>query len=166
MPVMQAFERELNDAKDSNEAEGLDVLLGRTLEKAMKLAMIACKAIDPKQREVLPEHLTWAVEYVRHYDLALIRAVRKERIASQHDGDIKRVVKYLKQVKKYKTDNRYGKACEAGAMPHSKLLKLMAMPVRQFKELIDTAKEANIISVQPGESLGCAGEVYFLLDTD
>ncbi len=166
MPVLQSFERELNDAKDSNEAEGLDVLLGRTLEKSMKLAMIACKAIDPNQREVLPEHMSWAVEYVRHYDLALIRAVRKERIASQHDGDIKRVIKYLKQVKKYKTDTRYGKVCEAGAMPHSKLLKLMAMPVRQFKELIDTAREANIISVQPGESLGCAGDVYFLLDVD
>ena len=166
MPVMQAFEQELNDAKDSHETEGLDVLLGRTLEKAMKLAMIACKAIDPKQREVLPEHLRWAVEYVRFYDMALIRSVRKERIASQHDADIKRVIKYLKGVKKYADDKKYGEVCKAGAMPHSKLLKLMAMPARQFNDLMNTAKEAGIISIQHGESLGCAGDVYFLLDAE
>lgn len=166
MPVMQAFERELNDAKDSNETEGLDVLLGRTLEKAMKLAMIACKAIDPNQREVQPEHLRWAVEYVRYYDMALIRSVRKERIASQTDGDIKRVIGYIKNAKKYAKDAKHGKVCEAGAMPHSKLLKLMSMPARQFRELMDTAREAGIISIQPGESLGCAGDVYFLLDAE
>lgn len=166
MPVMQAFERELNDAKDSNETEGLDVLLGRTLEKAMKLAMIACKAIDPNQRAVQPEHLAWAVEYVRHYDMELIRSVRKERIASQTDGDIKRVINYIKNAKKYAKDGKYGKVCEAGAMPHSKLLKLMSMPARQFNELMNTAKEAGIISIQHGESLGCAGDVYFLLDAE
>lgn len=166
MPILTQFEQELNDTKDGNEAEGLDVLLGRTLEKAMKLAMIVCKATDPNHREVLPEHMRWAVEYVRHYDLALVRSVRRERIASQTDGDIKRAIGFIKNASKYRGDKRYGSVCEAGAMPSAKLLKLMAMPARNFKDLMETARQAGIISIQPGASLNYAGDVYYLLDAE
>lgn len=166
LPIVQAFEQELNDAKDGHETEGLDVLLGRTLEKALKLAMIVCKAVDPNQREVLPEHLRWAVEYVRHYDLALVRAVRRERITSQTDGDIKRAINYIKNARRYAGDKRFGSVCEQGGMPHAKLLKLMAMPSRQFKELMETARDAGIVAIQDGVSMNYAGEVYFLMDAD
>jgi hypothetical protein len=166
MQLMQAFEQELNDAKDSNETEGLDVLLGRTLEKAMRLALIVCKACDPNNREVQTEHLQWAIEYVRHYDMSLIRSVRKERIASQTDGDIKRVINFIKNAHRYRGDKRYGSVCENGWMPHAKLLKLMAMPSRQFNELINTAYDAGIISKQPGVQYNYAGDVYGLLDAD
>lgn len=169
-PLMDAFEVELNDAKDANEAEGLDVLLGRSLEKAMKLAMIVAKAANPKTKEVTPEHLQWAIEYVRYYDLALTRAVRRERIASQTDGDIKRAINFIKNAPKYKTDKRYGKVCEGGGIPHSKLLKLMAMPAKQFKDLMDTAVEAGTLTRCPElaslATWGYSGEVYLLGDVD
>lgn len=168
--MMDAFEVELNDAKDANEAEGLDVLLGRTLEKAMKLAMIVAKGMDIKAREVLPEHLQWAIEYVRYYDVALTRAVRRERIASQTDGDIKRAINFIRNARKYKDDKRYGRVCEAGGLPHSKLLKLMAMPAKQFKDLMDTAVEAGTLTRSETHvalsTFGYAGEVYFMGEVD
>jgi hypothetical protein len=164
MPMMQALESELNDEKEAGEGEGLDVILGRTMEKSMRLAMIVAKAVDPHARKVLPVHLEWAIQYVRHYDLELIRSVRRERVASQTDADIKRAVKFIKAATKYSKDARFGKICSQGGMPHSKLLKLMAMPARQFKELMETAAESGVITKSPGVQWDYAADVYFAVD--
>ena len=51
-------------------------------------------------------------------------------------------------------------------MPHAKLLKLMAMPGRQFRELMDTATKAIVVSRSLGVGLNYAGDVYFLMDGD
>lgn len=163
LPLMQAFESELNDAKTAAEGDGLDVLLGRTLEKALKLAMIAAKAENPRCKTVQPGHLNWAIQYVRHYDVALIRAVRRNRVESVTDADLKRAVEYIRNAKKYVTDTRYGKACSSGAMPHSKLLKLMKITAKQFEELMDTGIQAGVITKSPGEQFGLgAGVVYWV----
>jgi len=164
MPMMLALESELNDEKEAAEGEGLDVILGRTMEKSMRLAMIVAKASDPHARKVLPSHLEWAIQYVRHYDIELIRSVRRERVDSQTDADIKKAIKYIKAAKKYAKDARFGSICAQGGMPHSKLLKLMAMSARQFKELMETAAEANVIGVSPGTMWNYAGNVYFPMD--
>lgn len=164
MPMMQALESELNDEKEASEGEGLDVILGRTMEKSMRLAMIVAKATDPNGKKVMPAHLEWAIQYVRHYDLDLIRAVRRERVESQTDADIKKAIKFVKQAKKYGKDARFGTICLQGGMPHSKLLKLMAMSARQFKELMDTAVEAGAIARSPGVQWNYAGDVYFPIE--
>lgn len=164
MPMMLALESELNDEKEASEGEGLDVILGRTMEKSMRLAMIVAKACDANAKKVMPAHLEWAIQYVRHYDLDLIRAVRRERVDSQTDADIKKAVKYIKAAKKYSKDARFGTICSQGGMPHSKLLKLMAMSARQFKEIMDTAVEAGVIARSPGVQWNYAGDVYFPID--
>lgn len=164
MPLMLALESELNDEKEASEGEGLDVILGRTMEKSMRLAMIVAKASDANAKKVMPAHLEWAIQYVRHYDLDLIRAVRRERVDSQTDADIKKAVKYIKAAKKYSKDARFGTICSQGGMPHSKLLKLMAMSARQFKEIMDTAVEAGVIARSPGVQWNYAGDVYFPID--
>lgn len=165
--LMSAFEADLNDAKTAGESEGLDVLLGRSLEKALKLAMIVCKAENPRNTEVLPIHMEWAISYVRHYDNAMVRAVRRNRIESQTDGDIKRVIEYIRHAKKYAGDTKYGQACVAGAMPHSKLLKLMKMPARQFNELMQTAVESGVLTKSPAAQFNAGGgDVYWLGDVD
>lgn len=167
LPVMRAFEEELNAAKDKYESEGLDVLLGRTLEKALKVAMVVAKAVDPNNRQVLPEHLAWAIDYIRFYDMAMIRAVRKQRVRSNTDGDIKKALTYITNAVKYSKDARYGSVCAQGVMPHGKLLKLMAMPSRQFKEMMDTAVEAYVIKKSPGIPFGYpAGDVYMAGDVE
>jgi hypothetical protein len=167
LPIMQAFEAELNDAKTAGEGEGLDVLLGRSLEKALKLAMIAAKADDPGARDVKAQHMEWAVAYVRHYDNAMVRAVRRHRIESQTDGELKRAIEFIRHAKKYSRDARFGAACAAGAMPHSKLLKLMKMPAKQFRDLMDTATESGVLTKSPAAQFNAGGgEVYWLGDVD
>lgn len=160
MPLMQALEAELNDAKEASEGEGLDVILGRTMEKSMRLSMIVAKAVDPNARRVMPQHLEWAIQYVRHYDLELIAAVKRERTESQTDADIKKAIKYIRAAKKYSKDARFGPICSQGGMPHSKLLKMMAMTGRAFKELMETATESGAVLCAPGLEFGYAGNVY------
>lgn len=161
-PLLSALELELNDEKEASEGEGLDVILGRTMEKSMRLAMIVAKASDPRATCVLAAHLEWAIKYVRHYDLDLVRAVRRERVASQMDGDIKRALKFIKSAPKYSTDKVFGPICSEGGMPHSKLLKLMAMSAKQFRETIETALESKVITKAPGVQWGYGGDVYYV----
>lgn len=160
--IMHRFERELNDEKDAAEGEQLDVVLGRTVEKAMRLAMITAKAMDVNAKKVMPHHIEWALRYVHYYDVALVRSVRRERISSQTDGDIKRAVKYIKAAKKYAKDARYGTICAQGGMPHSKLLKLMGMSAKQFNELMDTAVENGTVQKSAGTMFNTASAVYFV----
>ena len=128
----------------------------------MRLAMIVAKASDPRATCVLAAHLEWAIKYVRHYDLDLVRAVRRERVASQMDGDIKRALKFIKSAPKYSTDKVFGPICSEGGMPHSKLLKLMAMSAKQFRETIETALESKVITKAPGVQWGYGGDVYYV----
>lgn len=158
-PLMDAFEAELNDEKEAGEAEGLDVLLGRTLEKAMKLAMIACKAENPANREVRPEHLQWGINYVRHYDTALVRAVREQRTENEHDADMKRMLEFVSQARKYTSDKTYAEQLREGYMPRGKLLKLMKVPARKLSDLLETAVEAKMLMMSMGGGLA---ECYFI----
>jgi len=166
-PLMDAFEARLNDAKEASEGEGLDVLLGRTLEKAMKLSMIVCKAENADNKAVMPHHLEWAIQFVNHYDNALVRAVRTKRVTSQTDGDVKKVIEYVRHSRKYVGDKKFGHVLAAGAMPHSKLLKLMKMSAKHFKEVIDTAIESGVVMRAPGAEFGLgAMEVYRVGELD
>lgn len=167
--LMRAFEVELNELKDQFEPEHLDVLLGRTFEKALRLSMIACKACNPDALVVKIEHLQWAINYVRHYDMALVRAVRRNRIVNQTDTDIKKAVDYIKGARHFAGDPKnakYAMVLQAGAMPHAMLLKKMHMKTREFSDLINTAIEAGIISKSPGVQFNYAGDVYFAGDTE
>jgi hypothetical protein len=162
--VMRSFESELNKLKDAFEAEGLDVLLGRTFEKALRLAMIAAKARDAGAARVELQDLEWAISYIRHYDMALVRAVRKNRVRSQTDADTKRVLEYLKAAKSFAGEQknpRLASVLATGAMPHALLLKKMHMKSREFTELMNTLVEAGIVMKSPGAHLHYAGDVYF-----
>lgn len=165
--LMDAFENRLNDAKNACEPEGLDVLLGRTLEKALKLSMIVCKAENPDNRAVMPHHLEWAIQFVEHYDTAMVRAVRTQRVSSQTDADIKKALGFVKNSRKYINDSRFATVLADGAMPHSKLLKLMKMSARQFGEVVDTAVACGILLKGPGAEYGFPGmDVYRVGDYD
>ncbi len=161
--MMRSFEEELNTAKDEAEGDGLDVLLGRTLEKAMRVAMIVCKACDPTATTVRADHLDWSIQYVRHYDMALLMAVREQRVDGEVDAAIKKMVNYIKHARKY-TEEKHADIYKAGFMPHSRLLKLMKMTAKQFDDLIKTAAESGqIVSALPGtHGFGYAGACYSL----
>lgn len=166
-PLMDKFEAELNAEKEAAEGDRLDVLLGRTLEKALRLSMIVCKADNPNNKEIRPEHLEYAVRYVRHYDIALLRSVRRHRYVNQTDADVKKVVELVRNAKSYlknpKNKEKWGKALLAGGMPHSLLLRLMHMRAAEFDKLIETATESGLLFGGFNADLG-AGKFYFLSD--
>ncbi len=164
--MLRKFELELNQLKDQFEPEMLDVLLGRTFEKALRLAMIASKAVDTNATKVSRESIEWAISFVRHFDMSMIRAVRTNRIASQIDGDMKRAVGYVKHAKRYVGDKRYAKALAQGAMPRGKLLKLMKMKSRDFDQLIETALGSGVLKSSPGTMFGEVLDVYFVGDDE
>lgn len=146
-PIIQAFERKLNGWKDKFEHEGVDVLLGRTLEKSLRLAMIACKAEGASNTVITPQHLKWAIEYVQHYDSRLLDAVTRSRTVSEFDEQMQRMLGYIKKVRQLTGgDDSQSALMSQGFMPRSKLLKLMKCKAKVLDELIDTAIQSKLIS--------------------
>lgn len=166
--MMRAFEAELNERKDALEPERLDVLLGRTLEKALRLAMIAAQADSPGATVVRPGHLEWAITYARHYDLALVRAVRTHRVRSQSDEEIKRAVEIVRGARQIAGDTalaHFAGVLAAGAMPRQLLLRKMRMRARDFDAMIDTAVESGVLTRSPGAHLHYAGDVFYCVES-
>jgi hypothetical protein len=158
--LLKPFEEELNDLKSAHEADGLDVLLGRTYEKSLRLAMIAAKATHPEENIVRAKDLQWAIAYVRHYDLQLLESVRTKRTRNEVDAEIKRMITYVSKAKNYTTDRKFARLLSQGLMPHAKLLKLMAVDSRTFRSLVETALETGALGKSPGISDGYVGDVY------
>ena len=133
----------------------------------MKLAMIVCKAESPDNRVVKPHHLEWAIQFVNHYDNALVRAVRTQRISSQTDAGVKKAIELVKNARKYMGDKKFGSILATGAMPHSKLLKLMHVGAREFREIIDTAVDSGVLIKSNGAEFGYGTmDVYRVGETD
>lgn len=161
---LRAFEVEINDAKTGAEGEGLDMLLGRSVEKSMRLAMIVAKAIDPTALVISTEHLDWAIKYVRHYDYLLLEGVKNKRTRSEMDGLIKKMVRYIEAAPTYKADKRYGEILGQGGMPSGKLLKLMKIDSRTFNLAVSTAVESGIIGRFIVE--GFKGEIFKVISEE
>lgn len=163
--MLMDFEDELMMLKERYEPEGLDVLLGRTLEKSLRLAMVAAKAEDPNAVRVRRHHLEWAVQFNRYCDTGLIRAVRRNRFLGQTDSTIKDILDFIAHAKTMAADPRYAehaKVLETGGVPHSMLLRRTRLKSKEFKEIIDTAREAHVLRSTLGTALGYMGEVYYV----
>jgi hypothetical protein len=75
-PIIYDFDRKCYDILDDFEMkviseqrklpENMQVIFGRTLEKAMKLALVIC--LSCKSKTVKAEHLNWAIDYVFYLD--------------------------------------------------------------------------------------------------
>jgi len=159
---LRAFEVEINDAKTAAEGEGLDMLLGRSVEKAMRLAMIVAKALDPNSGIITTTDLDWAIKYVKHYDYLLLDGVKNKRTRSEMDGLIKKMVRYIEAAHTYKADKRYGKILEMGGMPAGQLLRLMKIDARTFNLAVGTAVESGIIGRYMVE--GFKGDVFKVIE--
>ncbi|OTP69747.1 bifunctional DNA primase/polymerase [Caballeronia sordidicola] len=161
--LLVPFEDELNRLKDQHEADGLDVLLGRTYEKALRLSMIVAKCTRPEENIVRAVDLQYAIDYMLHYDLQLLESVSRKRARNDTDVQIKKLVGYIKNAKNLK-DKKFLKILAKGYLPHTKALNLMSMTSKPFEELIRTAIEMGIIVMSRGDADGYAGKVYSLVD--
>lgn len=163
------YDAALMDAKDQAEGEGMDMLLVRTLEKALRLALIVALAKDPHTRRVTVDDFRWAYQYVSYYDMALVRAVVDEAIQNEHQESVKKAMGFFaKAVKAAKNEKNAGwaRVLKEGAVPHSWLLRQMHMDKRRFETLIGTMVEARMISVidhvKATAEYGFPGVVYSL----
>lgn len=159
---MRQVEVSMNSAKDEAEADGMDVLLGRTIEKALRISMIAAKARDVHARRVEIDDFRWACQYAMHYDMLLVGAIREERTENAHDAAMKRMVEIIGNARKYVSDKKFITATSQGGMPRGKLQALMkGLNSKQVSDLVETACEAGFITRCPGAAFNLACEVYF-----
>ena len=146
-PLLRDVERAMNEAKDKAEEVALDMLLGRTIEKSMRLAMIVAKARDAAATQVEISDLKWSLEYIQHYDLAMVHAAGDKRTSNEYDADTKKVLEIIGKAQKYSADKKYTTALKAGYMPKGKLQKLMKRPPRKLAEIIDGLIDDGSIEV-------------------
>lgn len=78
-----AYEEACLSAMDLLDAENLGELEGRSVEKALRIALILAVSDNVQAPRVRLEHAQWAIDYVRHYTAQTIAAVRKHMHGSQ-----------------------------------------------------------------------------------
>ncbi|RJG05987.1 DUF3987 domain-containing protein [Noviherbaspirillum cavernae] len=163
--LLEAFEKELTfHLKPRYESTGLDNLLVRTREKAMRLSMIVAKAMNaPKDNQIRAEAADWAIKYVRHYDLQVIESVQVERSETIIEAQIKKLVGFIGRARNLEDKESDRRVLQKGGMPRSKLMRAMKMDKRTFDNVVDTAIEQGLISKTEGiPALDYAGVVYWL----
>ena len=163
------YDAALMEAKDNAEGDGMDMLLVRTLEKALRLALIVALAKNVHARNVTLEDFQWAYQYVSYYDMAMVRSVVDEAMENEHQQNVRRVLDILKRAKsmgRTEKNKNWAKVLKEGGIPHSMLLKKMHMEKRHFDSLVDTMIDAGQIAKNEAHvsinTFGFAGVVYCL----
>lgn len=70
------YEIETLDLMDELEEEGLAELEGRSVEKAMRIALILAVSVDPVAPRITGSLAGWAINYVRYWSARLVKSVR------------------------------------------------------------------------------------------
>ena len=94
--LLEKLAYDLVDQQNKLEKEGLEVLLSRTREKAMRLAMICALADSKSAKTIKPEFTKWAIDYVMYYDQLLIESCRDKVAGSEMEGRIKQVLSFIR----------------------------------------------------------------------
>lgn len=76
------YERANMAAQDALEAEGLAEMEGRSLEKALRIALYLAVSDNVAVPFIRSEHAAWAIAYVRYYTAQTIEAVRQHLTGS------------------------------------------------------------------------------------
>ena len=166
--LLDDFERKLTfKLKPQFEAGGLSALLVRSREKAMRIAMIAAKAMNlPKDNIIRVPATKWAIDYVEYNDLQTIHAVQNERTETLVERQIRKAVEFITRANTLiDKDELVSKVLALGGMPRVKLMRAMKLDKRAFDSVIETAIEQGRICKTDGmPSAGYAGVVYWLRD--
>jgi len=96
--LLASLEKILVDQQIILEKDGLEVLLSRTREKAMRLAMIGALADNPRCQIIDSEITKWAIDYVFYYDRLLVEACRKYVSSSELESKFKIVLNYIREM--------------------------------------------------------------------
>ena len=94
--VLTQLAYKLIEEQDALEKDGLEVLLSRTREKAMRLALI-CALADNHNTNVIRSDITkWAIDYVYYYDQLLVDNCEDKVAGSETEGKIKQVLSFIR----------------------------------------------------------------------
>lgn len=81
--LFEAYEAECLGTMDDLESEGLAELQGRSVEKALRIALILAVSDNVAAPRIRDTHAAWAIQYVRHYTAQTVDAVRRHMHGSQ-----------------------------------------------------------------------------------
>ncbi|WP_163832200.1 bifunctional DNA primase/polymerase [Spartinivicinus ruber] len=87
--LLKEFEQELLAKQEEVEQQGLDVLLGRTREKAMRISLILALSKNPYAKTIEKELVKYAIDYVRYLDFKLLETVSKKVGGSKFETELK-----------------------------------------------------------------------------
>ena len=87
---------ELVDQQNKLEKDGLEVLLSRTREKAMRLALIGALADNPYTNIIKGEITKWAIDYVYYYDQIMVATCEDKVAGSEMESRIKQVLSFIR----------------------------------------------------------------------
>jgi len=94
--LLDSLAYRLVDQQNSLEKEGLEVLLSRTREKAMRLALIGALADDRRTKVIKGDITQWAIDYVYYYDQLLIENCKDKVAGSEMEGRIKQILSFIR----------------------------------------------------------------------
>lgn len=115
-------------------------LLGRTLEKAKRIAGVLAFFDDPGNAVMTMEHLQWAFAFARASDAAMLYFIRKHMHGGKVQADAARVKRLAASI--LSGDIRPTRpseiaAVKAGHVPTSLLLNRLRLPRRELEEAVD-----------------------------
>ena len=137
------------DAKISTSLQG--GLYGRALQNSLKIAGIVTVGIDCHKPHITADIWQWSSEFVLSCIEGVADGIEKERVVSLFDGECKRAMSYVDNVRSSK-DIKFSAHTKLGHVPHTWLLKKMKIDKRQFDGLIATLVErGDLLKFEKGE---------------
>ena len=97
LELLKDFEKEIMPAQNKLDERGLDVLLGRTREKAMRLALVLALSENPLAETISAKVTQWAIDYVRYLDYRLVDIVIKRVGGSEYETQLKACLEVLRK---------------------------------------------------------------------
>lgn len=94
--LLDSLAYRLVEQQNALEKEGLEVLLSRTREKAMRLALIGALADDRRTKVIKGNITQWAIDYVYYYDQLLIENCKDKVAGSEMEGRIKQILSFIR----------------------------------------------------------------------
>lgn len=90
--VFDVYEDRILKLQNELESEGLDALIGRAVEYAMRLSLIAQLAINPASSAIGKEAADWARDFVDHCYQTMLKRVRTDVKSSKHEKRMNEVL--------------------------------------------------------------------------
>ena len=94
--LLNTLAHELVAQQNKLEKDGLEVLLSRTREEAMRLALICQMADDPYSKIIRDDITKWAIEYIYYYDQMMVETCEDKVAGSEMESRIKQVLSFIR----------------------------------------------------------------------